>query len=83
MRYSDILIDLNDIYGRLIPGMFLLIDSYLIINLFTHIEFEKILEYLKDCPSIAILFILMFFVVSHIMGELPLYLIFILHTATD
>ena len=76
MRYSDLLIDLNDIYGRLIPGMFLLIDLYLIINLFTHVEFEKILEYLKDCPSIAILFIMMFFIVSHIIGELPLHLIF-------
>ena len=76
MRYSDLLIDLNDIYGRLIPGMFLLIDLYLIIILFTPIEPEKILKYLKDCPSIAILFILMFFIFSHIIGELPLYLIF-------
>jgi len=32
--------------------MFLLIDLYLIINLFTHIEFEKILEYLKDSPGV-------------------------------
>ena len=76
MKYSDLLIDLNDIYGRLIPGMFLLIDLYLIIYLFTHIEPEMILKYLKDYPSIAILFILMFFIVSHIIGELPLYLIF-------
>ena len=76
MGYSELLIDLNDIYGRLIPGMFLLIDLYLIINLFTSIDPEKILKYLKDYPSIAILFILMFFIFSHIIGEFSLHLIF-------
>lgn len=76
MGYSDLLIDLNDIYGRMIPGMFLLIDLYLIINVFTSIEPEKILKYLKDYPSIAILFILMFFIFSHIIGEFSLHLIF-------
>lgn len=32
MRFSDLLIDLNDLYGRLVPGIVLLIDLYLILS---------------------------------------------------
>lgn len=76
MKFSDLLIDLNDIYGRLIPGMFLIIDLSLIVNLFTPIYPEQILQYPKEYPSLSILFILIFFIVSHIIGEISLYPIF-------
>jgi hypothetical protein len=76
MRASDFLIDLNDIYGRLIPGMFLIADLYLIVNLFIPINHMYVLDYFKEYSSLSILFILIFFIVSHIIGELSLYPIF-------
>ena len=76
MKFSDFLIDLNDIYGRLIPGIFLIIDLYLIFHFFTPIRPEQILEYLKEHSSLSVSFILMFLIVSHIVGELSINLIF-------
>lgn len=76
MRFSDFLIDLNDIYGRLIPGMFLVVDLYLILNFFTPINHELILKYLKEYSSLSIFFVLMFLVVSHIIGEFSINIIF-------
>lgn len=76
MRASDFLIDLNDIYGRLIPGLFLIADLYFIVNLFIPINHMYVLDYFKGYSSLSILFILIFFIVSHIFGELSLYPIF-------
>lgn len=76
MKFSDLLIDLNDVYGRLIPGMFLMIDLYLIVRLFAPIYSEQILGYMKEYFSISVLFVLMFLVVCHIVGELSINIIF-------
>jgi len=76
VKLADILIDLNDIYGRLIPGMILAIDLCLIGNLFIPIYPQQIIEYLKEFPSLSILLILIFLVACHLIGELSLYPIF-------
>jgi len=76
MRVSDLLIDLNDIYGRLIPGILLLINLYFIINFFIPIFPEKILKWPNEYPSLYILFILILLVIAHITGEFSLYIVF-------
>ncbi len=80
MRVSDLLIDLNDIYGRLIPGMFLIIDLYLVVNLIIPIDHAQILDYLKENLYLSTLFILVLLIILHIVGEFSLYPIFGLHS---
>ena len=76
MRFSDLLIDLNDIYGRLAPGIILLIDLYFIFNRFIIISHEKLLAYFKASAYLSILLIIIFFIVSIIIGELSAFIIF-------
>lgn len=79
MRVSDLLIDLNDIYGRLIPGMFLIVDIYLVLNLIIPIDHAQILDYLKESLYLSTVFIFVLLIFLHIVGEFSLYPIFRLH----
>ena len=76
MKYSDFIIDLNDIYGRLIPGIFLVLEFYLLLIFFSPEFHSQAIDFLDKSSSITILLIFFFLILSHIIGELSLFPIF-------
>lgn len=76
MKSSDLLIDLNDIYGRLIPGILLIIDIFFIVNIFNHIELNQVLKYFYEYPSLSLLLIFIFLGAAFVIGEVSLFFIF-------
>ena len=71
-------IDLNDIYGRTIPGMLLLVGFYFIAMWYSDAETCKTLkEAVGQLYEIdTLIFVLGFAIIGFLVGHLPLYIIF-------
>ena len=76
MRVSELLIDLNDIYGRLIPGFFLICGLYALLSFFIPINHQQFLEFFNEYSFMYFISIVVLLLLSHIIGEFPLYITF-------
>ena len=71
MRPSDFLIDLNDFWGRLIPGILILFDLYMLQVPF--VETTTLIDTISKCSVLATGFLFVVLLLALILGELSLF----------
>ena len=74
MRPTDFLIDLNDLWGRLIPGILILFDLYMFQVPF--VETTTLLEVISKSAVLATGFLFSVLLFAYLLGELSLFPIF-------
>lgn len=81
MRPSEFLIDLNDLWGRLVPGTLILFDLYML-N-FPFMETMTLSKVITESSVLMMGFLFLIFVFVHLLGELSLYAIFRIRDRLD
>ncbi|MDY6857470.1 MAG: hypothetical protein SWO11_22755 [Thermodesulfobacteriota bacterium] len=74
MRFTEFLIDLNDLWGRLIPGTLILFDLYML-N-FSLMETTTLPKIITGSGALMMGFLFAIFAFIYLLGELSLYPIF-------
>jgi len=72
----DFLIDLNDLWGRVIPGLIIILDLYLLMEEVCPVDESELLAFFSGHTFISTIFLLCVLVAAFILGELSLYTIF-------
>ncbi len=76
MKPSDVLIDLNDLWGRIIPGIFVLGDICLGVTLIHPADTSTIVSFLTQHTFLLSVLLGLGFLLAYVLGELVLYLAF-------
>ena len=76
MRISEFMIDLNDFWGRLIPGLFIIFDLYLMTQQLLSFNIEKVLTFFSQNAILSTILFFGLLLIAHVLGELSLYPIF-------
>ncbi len=77
MRITDVMIDLNDIWGRVVPGFLLALDLYLTANLIDPIDHQALFTiFVQRSFGSTFLVLTLLVILAQILGELSLYPIF-------
>jgi len=72
---KEFIVDLNDIYGKTIPGIILVVDVYFILLKTTY--YMNIIKYTKWLYNdSSILFIILFIILGYLLGNIPLFILF-------
>ncbi len=76
MKPSDVLLDLNDLWGRIVPGIFVLGDICLGVTLVHPVDTIRIVSFLTQHTFLLSLLLGLGCFFAHVLGELVLYPVF-------
>ena len=76
MKLADLTIDLNDLWGRVVPGSLIILDLFLVMQVIEPVDATELLSHLTSSALLSTVFLLGALMSSHILGELSLYTIF-------
>lgn len=76
MKPSEVLLDLNDLWGRIVPGIFVLGDICLGVTLVHPVDTIRIVSFLTRHTFIIPLLLGLGCLLAHVLGELVLYPVF-------
>lgn len=76
MKFSDLFIDLNDLWGRIVPGLFVLADLYLGLEFVHPIDLRPTVDFLGAHTFFSSVLLAVIVLVALVLGELVLYPVF-------
>lgn len=74
MRINDFIIDINDLWGRLVPGLVIILDIYLLST--AGFNEDSLLEFTSKHILLSTVLLIVLLLVARILGELSIHTIF-------